>query len=253
MDHTDLTRAIESMRKAVLIDAQRMGYRLMLGILLDYSGHIEESKAHLSMITKEDIMGQAMLDSWDYMKHQNETIPPILGSSIDTFKMALRAATLDGLCLEFGVRFGTSIRQLGPLIKETIHGFDSFMGLPEQWHDQPKGSYDTGGSIPSVPTNVTLYKGWFNETVPDFLLSHTEPIRFVNIDCDTYNSTKTILDLTAKRIIPGTVLVFDEFICNRYWREDEFKAFKEAATRYCWKYKYICFSLMTKQVAVQII
>ena len=75
----------------------------------------------------------------------------------------------------------------------------------------------------------------------------------MNIDCDIYKSTKTVLELLAEQIIPGTVIAFDEYIGNTSWREDEFKAFQEAVLKFGWHYEYLCFSFMTKQVAVRII
>ena len=176
-----------------------------------------------------------------------------MGTSIDTFKLGIEAAENDGLVLEFGVRFGNSIRQIASLVKQEVHGFDSFEGLPDAWNKLPKGSYSTRGFIPSVPVNVILHKGWFEETLPGFIAKHQAPIRFINIDCDIYKSTKTVLELLAEQIIPGTVIAFDEYIGNTSWREDEFKAFQEAVLRFGWRYEYLCFSFMTKQVAVRII
>jgi len=58
----------------------------------------------------------------------------------------------------------------------------------------------------------------------------------MNIDCDIYSSTKTVLEIFSKQIIPGTVIVFDEYIGNTNWREDEFKAFQEAVLKHGWEY-----------------
>ena len=74
----------------------------------------------------------------------------------------------------------------------------------------------------------------------------------MNVDCDIYSSTKTVLELFAKQIIPGTVIVFDEYIGNKFWRKDEFKAFQEMVFKHGWKYEYLCFSLVTQQVVVRI-
>ena len=137
-------------------------------------------------------------------------------------------------------------------LDQDVRGFDSFEGLPEAWHDEPKGSYTTKGVIPSVPENVTLHQGWFEDTLPGFVGNNQAPVRFMNIDCDTYNSTKTILELLAEQIIPGTVIVFDEYIGYGNWREDEFRAFQEAVLKYGWKYEYLGFSFMTNQVVVRI-
>jgi hypothetical protein len=107
--------------------------------------------------------------------------------------------------------------------------------------------------MPEVPDNVTLHQGWFDQTLPAFLKQHQEPVRLVNIDCDIYSSTKTVLDLLAAQIVNGTVIVFDEYIGNAHWREDEYKAFQEAAAKYGWHYEYLCFSIFTKQTVVRIL
>ena len=130
--------------------------------------------------------------------------------------------------LEFGVRFGTTIRQIGGLVEQQVNGFDSFEGMPEAWHHEQKGSYTTKGVMPRVPDNVLLHKGWFADTLPEFVKTHKEPVRFMNIDCDLYSATKTILDTLATQIVPGTVIVFDEYIGNEHWRKDEYQAFQEA-------------------------
>jgi predicted O-methyltransferase YrrM len=75
----------------------------------------------------------------------------------------------------------------------------------------------------------------------------------MNIDCDIYSSTKTVLELLANRVIPGTIIVFDEYIGNEHWRDDEYKAFQETVAKYSWDYEYIAFSFFTKQVVVRIL
>jgi hypothetical protein len=61
------------------------------------------------------------------------------------------------------------------------------------------------------------------------------------------------LEALGDRVVAGTVLVFDEYIGNEHWREDEFRAFQEAAARRGWRYEYLCYSLYTKQAAVRIL
>jgi hypothetical protein len=53
--------------------------------------------------------------------------------------------------------------------------------------------------------------------------------------------------------VPGTVIVFDEYFCNPYWREDEYKAFQEAVTQYDWRYEYLSFCPFARQAAVRIL
>ena len=157
------------------------------------------------------------------------------------------------MILEFGVRYGTSIRQLASLTSKPLYGFDSFEGLPEDWHQESKLIYSTSGRIPKVPAHVTLIPGWFEETLPVFLEKHGEDIALINIDCDIYSSTKTVLDLLSPRIKKGTIILFDEYIGNLHWEEDEHKAFMESIDTYQWKYEYLLYSAYTKQVVVRII
>ena len=88
--------------------------------------------------------------------------------------------------------------------------------------------------------------------MPEFLAGHPGSVRFVNVDSDIYSSAKTVLTCLASRFRPGTVLVFDEFIGNRHWRDDEFKAFAEYAAENDVGFDYIAVSPFTKQVAVRL-
>jgi predicted O-methyltransferase YrrM len=88
--------------------------------------------------------------------------------------------------------------------------------------------------------------------LPKFLTTNNESVRFINIDCDIYSSTVTILENLAPLIVVGSVIVFDEYIGNEKWREDEYKAFQESVMKHSWAYEYIAFSVFTKQVAVRI-
>lgn len=249
----ELASAIDCLNQVLRLVPLDGDARFMLAVLLDYSGDRASAAPHFEVLAKSGGVYPARLDAWEYLKAANaKKLPPIAGSMLQTFRLGLAAAPKEGLVLEFGVRFGNSIRQIASLARQQIHGFDSFEGLPEVWHHEPKGSYTTKGEIPKVPANVNLHVGWFEDTLPAFLAKLSGTVRFINIDCDIYSSTKTVLDLLAPRMVPGSVIVFDEYIGNEHWREDEFKAFQEAVANFGWQYKYLCFSAFTKQVAVQI-
>lgn len=248
----DLRDSIDSLQALMGLSPNDQDALFMLAMLYDYQGNIDSAKNYFDRLLNASPIIQSRLDAWHYLKANAEKLPLITGSIIDTFKIAVDAAKNEGLVLEFGVRHGNSIRQLAELANQLIHGFDSFEGIPEDWHDEGKGSYSTKGVIPKVPDNVTLHQGWFDQTLPQFLAEHTEPVRLINIDCDIYSSTKTVLDLLAPRIQSGTVIIFDEYIGNQHWREDEFKAFQEAVKAYGWQYEYLSFSFFTKQVVVRI-
>src|SRR3954464_11267342 len=157
-------------------------------------------------------------------------------------------AGITGLVLEFGVRRGTSITHIAEAAGQPVHGFDSFEGLPEKWGSQPQGSFTTELELPPVPGNATLRAGWFEDTLPTFLGEHPGSVRFVNIDCDIYSSTRTVLSALAGRLRPGSILVFDEFIGNQTWREHEYKAFQEFVHGTGVRYEYFAACPFTRQV-----
>ncbi|WP_348771503.1 tetratricopeptide repeat protein [Azospirillum sp. SYSU D00513] len=176
----------------------------------------------------------------------------IFGMSANLLRHALSRAAVPGMVLEFGVRRGTSINHIAAVAGQAVHGFDSFEGLPETWVNGPQGLLSTGRQLPPVRPNVTLHAGWFEDTLGSFLRERGEPLRFVNIDSDIYSSARTVLTALAPRVRPGTVLVFDEYIGNRTWREDEHKAFQEFVRDQGVAYQCFAISPFTKQVAVRI-
>lgn len=157
-----------------------------------------------------------------------------------------------GLYLEFGVSRGFSINHIASFTESTVHGFDSFEGIPEDWGSCPKGAFSTQGKLPKVKSNVALHVGWFNDTLPDFLENHKENISFLHVDSDLYSSAKTILELLSDRIVPGTVIVFDEYFNYPGWKQNEYLAFQEFVKEHEVKYKYIAYCRRGYSVAVLI-
>lgn len=217
-------------------------------VALEMNG--KDAESTFATLPKHDADVDAWLDSWTYVKSHSDLNTEIINKSLDLLNHGLTNAKLDGLVLEFGVRHGHSIRHIAGRVNGPVFGFDSFTGLPSSWGNEPKGVYSTEGELPDVPENVTLIPGWFEDTLPGFLDAHSGPVRFCNIDCDIYSSTVTVLEHIAHRIQSGSVLVFDEYIVNPTWREDEFKAFQEAIQKFGWTYRYIAFGIVTKQAAV---
>ena len=129
--------------------------------------------------------------------------------------------------LEFGVYEGYTLRRWAKLLTNpmsSLHGFDSFEGLPENWDGlRPKGTFDVKGEIPQYDDpRVRLHQGWFEDTLPLFTLPEHQRL-VIHIDADLYSSTKFILDQLRAHIVPGTIIIFDEF-CDRL---HEMKAFDE--------------------------
>jgi predicted O-methyltransferase YrrM len=168
---------------------------------------------------------------------------------------AAREAPAQGLMLEFGVADGASVSYLAKRIARDWHGFDSFEGLPEHWSgtEAGKGTFGRGGALPNVPANVTLHRGWFEDTVPPFLAGAGEQaVAFLHVDCDIYSSTATVFRHLAPRLRPGAVLVFDEYFNYWNWQRHEWRAFQEFVRDTGTSYRYLGFAQKNGHVAVQL-
>lgn len=133
-----------------------------------------------------------------------------------------------------------------------IFGFDSFSGFPEDQaspHDDPnyfyalleqqeiskehferardrtqsftdtsplkKGYFMEIGSVFKLSEkydNVTLVKGLFSETLPKF----ENEIAVLHIDCDLYKSYGEVLKNLYSHVVPGGVIIFDEYYSLKY-------------------------------------
>ena len=162
----------------------------------------------------------------------------------------------EGLVLEFGVFSGRSINYISELFPgKTIHGFDSFYGLPEDWKkDGYKGTFSRNGEAPSVVDAVELHAGWFDECLPKFVqgLKSDEKVSFIHIDCDIYSSTITVLNSLQPYLQEGTVIVFDEYFNYPGWQEHEHKAWREFTTANNIQYDYFGYASKHYSVGAQI-
>ena len=74
-----------------------------------------------------------------------------------------------GLVLEFGVATGRTINHFARLLPtRTVHGFDSFQGLPEDSTSRMPQGFFKRSNLPRVRVNTQLHVGWFDQTLPEF-------------------------------------------------------------------------------------
>ena len=134
----------------------------------------------------------------------------------------------DGLWLEFGTGTGTTAAMLASHRRHgLIYTFDWFNGLPEDWRPFiPKGTFAMEPPT-TLPENVRLVEGSFEDTLPPFMAEHPEPVDMAHIDCDIYASTKVCLHHLTGRVRSGTVLIFDELLYYEGREEHEAKALYE--------------------------
>ena len=198
---------------------------------------------------------EAAKDSADYIK---KYLDKVIITDFGWWEIAIekiKTSKINGLCMEFGVHEGKSINYFSKRSENKIwYGFDSFEGFQEDWKGGyfAKGNYSLNGKIPTVNKNVKLIKGWFKDTLPGFLKLNKSEICFIHIDCDTYESTKEVLNIiTSKKLTSGTLILFDEYLSYIGWRQGEFKAWQEFIKENKIKYKYEMFG--ERQALVKII
>lgn len=139
---------------------------------------------------------------------------------MNSFQYSCDISEVHGNILEFGVYRGGSLGNVmsnGLNKDRKVFGFDSFEGLPENWEGTvcEKGFFSTEGNIPIIE-GVKFYKGWFEDTIPQYLEDNkNEIISVLHVDCDLYSSTKTVLYSLNELIVPGTIICFDEWIYRK--------------------------------------
>lgn len=141
--------------------------------------------------------------------------------------------------LEFGTHEGYALtkmlyatRYLGMDSRVTVHGFDSFEGMPapQEGGDQnvvyPGVDWAEGQFSSSFESlneycrerysNYRLHKGYFEDTLTDEFLKELKtrvPI-LVWVDCDFYSSARTVFERLLPVIPNGCVIYFDEYEWN---------------------------------------
>ena len=249
-DDRCLGPCIEAAHRAVELDPDYALARLFLSGALALDGRRAEAAAALG---PSGLVADGLGDALAFAVEQQSQGARVFGTKAQTLRHALDHCRLPGPVLEFGVRHGVSTRLIATGLAGELHGFDSFVGLPESWQGRDAGAFSTAGELPDVPANVTLHVGSFQATLPAFVARLRQPPRLIHIDSDLYSSALTVLETLGPRIVPGCVLLFDELLGNASWRDDEFRAFREASTAFSWKSRALSASWITGQAAFEIV
>ena len=151
---------------------------------------------------------------------------------------------------EFGVWNGISFQYLIKTFKKGF-GFDTFTGLPESWNDEAKGTYSSFGIVPKIKGGKFIV-GKFADTLPKFFSKKKPLASIINFDADLYSSTLCALNYSNKVIDEKSILIFDEFLMNKNWEQDEYKALKEFCNNFNFAYDVLAVSLFSKQIAIKL-
>lgn len=180
-------------------------------------------------------------------------------SDAEILRFAVDQVSVDGLFVELGTFMGRTANFLAALNPgKKIYTFDSYLGFPKDW-DRGDLFVASGAAawpkdlpLPSFLLNVEVKQGWFADTLPQFVDLQDEPIAFLHVDCDTYESTAEALRILGSKIVEGTVLLFDEFYNYPNFRNHEYKAFSEFLDTHSLKAEYLAYNANHEQVALRI-
>jgi O-methyltransferase len=132
----------------------------------------------------------------------------------------LETQHLSGDIVEFGCHKGDTSKLISFISNKSLYVFDSFEGLPESIEQIPAGEMKV--SIDELYNNFArdgirtpyVKKAWFSDLKPEDI---PEKISFAHLDGDLYQSTLDSLKLIYDRLVPGAVVLIDDYGHDMYW------------------------------------
>ena len=239
---SNIDEAIEILKKLIHIDNNHFNAKSMLACLEYFKGN---HKNFNNLINSNDSYIRSF--KWVFSLPK---LPKLFFNKKDFFDGVTAISDKSRPFYEFGVWNGVSFKYLINTFGRGF-GFDTFTGIPEKWHDNPAGTYSSFGSIPQISGGEFIV-GKFEDTLPKFFSKKRSVASLINFDADLYSSTICALNNAKDIIDEDTILVFDEFLMNDRWEEDEYKALEEFCNNFNFSYDVLAVSFYTKQIGVKL-
>lgn len=174
-------------------------------------------------------------NSWDYENGFYLTSPVNrIGKQLAQYELYKKIVNIPGEVLEFGVYKGASIIRFATyreLLENTyarkIIGFDIFWEFPKTDNDDDnkfiqRFEEQGGNGIYKEAlkdfikhkniNNIELIKGNVFDTLDEFLEKNKQiKISLLHLDLDVYKPTKFILEKLYEKMVPGGIIVFDDY------------------------------------------
>ena len=234
------------LEKCLVAEPNHLKAKLTLSALKLYEG----DEANFNEVIKSSPKDNPLTRSIDWV-FSLPKLPPLYFHRWALFDHMTNLSKKDRPFYEFGVWRGEAFRYLIKTFKKG-YGFDTFEGLPEDWHNEKAGTYSSGGNVPKIKGGNFIV-GKFEDTLPEFFAEKRPKASIINFDADLYSSTICALNFAKPVIDKHTILIFDEFFMNKNWEQDEYKALEEFCSKNNYTYEVLAISFFTKQVAVKII
>ena len=242
---SNIDEAIEILKKLIHIDNNHFNAKSMLACLEYFKGNHKNFNNLINSNNSNDSYIRSF--KWVFSLPK---LPKLFFNKKDFFDGVTAISDKSRPFYEFGVWNGVSFKYLINTFGRGF-GFDTFTGIPEKWHDNPAGTYSSFGSIPQISGGEFIV-GKFEDTLPKFFSKKRSVASLINFDADLYSSTICALNNTKDIIDEDTILVFDEFLMNDRWEEDEYKALEEFCNNFNFSYDVLAVSFYKKQIGVKL-
>ena len=240
----NIDEALLILKQLYAIDNKHTKAKIMIAALEGYKGNLSKFNEIILSDSKHPITRSI---KWVFSLPK---LPNIFFNRWLFFNAVIKLTDNTRPFYEFGVWNGVSFQYLINTFKKGF-GFDTFSGLPEDWHHEQKGSYSSYQAVPKIEGGEFIV-GKFEDTLQGFFATERPKASLINFDADLYSSTLCALNYSNKVIDEKTILIFDEFLNNDNWEEDEYKALNEFCDKVGCSYDVIAISIFTKQVAVKL-
>ena len=242
---SNIDEAIEILKKLIHIDNNHFNAKSMLACLEYFKGNHK----NFNNLINSNKSNDSYIRSFQWV-FSLPKLPKLFFNKKDFFDGVTAISDKSKPFYEFGVWNGVSFKYLINTFGRGF-GFDTFTGIPEKWHDNPAGTYSSFGSIPQISGGEFIV-GKFEDTLPKFFSKKRSLASLINFDADLYSSTICALNNAKDIIDEDTILVFDKFLMNDRWEEDENKALEEFCNNFNFSYDVLTVSFYTKQIGVKL-
>ena len=238
--------ALTILKKLYNIDNKFIKAKIMISALQGFKGNFDDYNALIALPESKHPYTRSI--KWVFSLPK---LPKIFFNRWDFYDAVVALTDKSRPFYEFGVWNGISFQYLINTFKKGF-GFDTFTGLPESWHNvRSKGAYSSFGTVPKIVGGKFIV-GNFENTLPKFFSKKRPLASLINFDADLYSSTLCALNYSNKVIDKKTILIFDEFLTNDNWEEDEYKALNEFCNNLSIGYDVLAVSFYSKQVAIKL-
>ena len=242
---SNIDEALTILKKLYNIDNKFLKAKIMISALQGFKGRFNDFDALLTTSVSNHPLTRSI--KWVFSLPK---LPKIFFNRWDFFDAVVALTDKSRPFYEFGVWNGISFQYLINTLKKGF-GFDTFTGLPKDFHHERAGTYSSFGSVPKIAGGKFIV-GKFEDTLPKFFSKKRPLASLINFDADLYSSTLCALNYSNKAIDGKSILIFDEFLTNKHWEEDEYKALNEFCDNFSISYDVLAVSFYSKQVAVKL-